>query len=229
MRYTCTTLTLLALFGPNQMPARGNSITTLYSTGQGLPTGVTDPNYTIISAPPGAILNPGGATDTVPPGGRSVGPPAGTQWIGPNISNAFTEPAGNYDFQTEFSLAGFDPSTAIITGAVSSDNTLFDIMLNNVSLGISGGTFTGFLDYTISSGFLPGENTLDFIVTNGPARPINPVALLVSQSGTATAVPEPSSLVPAVIGGVVLGYLYCFRPGQGNLNTAGAPMAPGTP
>ena len=42
--------------GPGQV--RGDSISTLASTGQGLSTGVVDPNFTIVSAPSGATLNP---------------------------------------------------------------------------------------------------------------------------------------------------------------------------
>ena len=169
----------------------------MHSTGEGLPTGVQDPSYTIVAAPSGAILNPGGATDTVPPlPGLYMNPPSGTQWIGPNVNGLLDEPTGNYDYQTTFNLAGFDPATTKITGTVYSDNTLFDIELNGVSLGISGGGLTTPVNYTITSGFSAGINTLDFIVTNvfDPIPP-NPTALLVVQSGIATAVPEPTSIV----------------------------------
>ena len=132
-----------------------------------------------------------------------VGAPAGSQWIGPNIDNMGQEPAGNYDFQTTFSLAGLNPSTAKITALLAADNGIADIKLNGVSQGISGGGFGSLLGLTITSGFLPGKNTLDFIVNNSGG----PTALMVSESGTASPVPEPSSL--AVFGLAALAF--CFR------------------
>jgi PEP-CTERM motif len=200
---------LSAIVGLSQKPARATLIPTVESTGQGLSVGVVDPNFTIVSVPAGATLNPGGATDTIAPiSGFYVAPPVGTQWIGPNLSNIQDEPAGNYDFQTTFSLSGFDPTTAQITGTVYADNSVVDIKLNGVSLGISGGSFSVGVPYTIVGGFLSGTNTLDFIVNNAVASGTNPMALLVSQVGSATAtssaVPEPSSLVLASLGGTLL-------------------------
>src|ERR1700761_2467145 len=49
------------------MAANGDAINTFPSTGEGLPTGVVDPNFTIVSAPTGATLHSDGATDTIPP------------------------------------------------------------------------------------------------------------------------------------------------------------------
>ena len=193
-RYAVVILALVAAPVLGQMPARGDGISTLYGTGQGLPTGVADPNFTIVSAPSGATVNPGGATDTIPPvtSPAYAAAPAGTRWIGPNPDNSVQQPTGNYDFRTTFSLAGLDAATAQITGVVAADNKVADIKLNGVELlGISGGSLSNFLDYKITSGFSSGINTLDFIVNNDSTG--GPAALVVSESGTAS-VPEPSTL-----------------------------------
>jgi hypothetical protein len=193
---------LFTAFGLNQMPARGDGISTLYSTGEALPTGVVDPNYSIVSAPAGATLNRGGATDTIAPvtSPAYAAAPGGAHWIGPNVDNMLQQPTGNYDFQTTFSLAGLDPSTATITGAVAADNGIADIKLNGVSLGISGGSLSSLLNYTITKDFMPGKNTLDFIVNNASSG--GPTALMVSETGSATAAPKPSTF--AVFGLVAL-------------------------
>ena len=202
-RLVLSFVVVLGLPAAGQMSARGDSISTLASTGEGLPTGVVDPNFTIVSAPSGATVNPGGATATIPPVASPayIAASAGTQWIGPNSDNGTQQPTGNYDFRTTFSLAGFDPSTAQITGVVAADNKVADIQLNGVSLGISGGSMNSLLNYTIKTGFSSGTNTLDFIVNNDSTG--GPTALLVSESGTA-AVPEPSALAVFVVAALAL-------------------------
>ena len=60
--------------------------------------------------------------------------------------------------------------------------------------------FGALTPFTISSGFVAGVNTLDFIVPNvgGPS------GLQVQISGTATAVPEPSGFQSALAGGLIV-------------------------
>jgi hypothetical protein len=190
-------LAILALFAASLLghtPARGDGISTLHGTGQGLSTGVVDPNFTIASAPSGAVLKPGGATDTIPPvtSPAYVSPPAGLRWIGPTSDNSVQQPVGNYDFRTTFDLTGLDPATAQVAGSVAADNKVADIKLNGVSLGISGGSLGSMMNFSITKGFSSGINTLDFIVRNDETG--GPAALMVSEIGTASAVPEPSAL-----------------------------------
>jgi PEP-CTERM motif len=193
----------LVIVSGSQMATRGDTISTLASTGEGLSTGVVDPNFTITSAPSGAILNPGGAADTISPiiSPAYAKPSAGTQWIGPNVDNSVSQPVGNYDFRTTFNLSGLDPSTANITGIVAADNNIADIKLNGVSLGIGGSTLSSPLNFTIAGGFLPGKNTLDFIVNNNSTG--GPTALMVSEVGTAS-VPEPSTIAVLGLGALAL-------------------------
>jgi hypothetical protein len=61
-----------------------------------------------------------------------------------------------------------------------------DIRLNGTSTGITAGGFSGWSSFTITSGFVAGLNTLDFVVVNTGSSP-NPTGLRVELSGTAQA------------------------------------------
>jgi hypothetical protein len=68
------------------------------------------------------------------------------------------------------------------------DNTGWDIRLNGVSLGISNNTgFAVFGAFTITSGFVAGSNTLEFVISNAP--PPGPTALRVELYGVAMPLP----------------------------------------
>lgn len=131
-------------------------------------------------------------------GGYPVPPYIGddslSAWIGPNNDPQVDGPVGTYDYRTTFDLTGFYPSTATITGGWSSDNNGLQILLNGVDTGNPGTSFTqfsiGFAPFSITTGFKPGINTLDFLVNNGGG----PTALRVEMTGTATPTPEPGSL-----------------------------------
>jgi hypothetical protein len=154
---------------------------------------------------------PGGTTDIrvrtsaggfpVAPAGPYFGDDAISTWIGPNDDAFLDGPGGLYDYQTTFSLAGYSPGTASITGGWSSDNDGVRILLNGVDTGNPPTSFTqfnaGFAPFNITTGFVPGLNTLDFIVDNGGG----PTALRVEMSGAAT-VPEPTACLLLAVGGV---------------------------
>jgi len=148
-------------------------------------------------------------------------------WIGPNNLGAnnnydFNGPAGYYDYRTIFDLSGLNPATAQLMITWAMDNVGVDVLLNNVSLGQAyppSGT-QGFFgtppSFSVTSGFVQGLNTLDFIVYNVPDNNSdNPVALRIEVSGTASlldsAVPEPLSLGLMGSGLVALGILFRRR------------------
>ncbi len=119
-----------------------------------------------------------------------------SKWISPQPSynNGQTDPAGTYIYQTTFSLAGLNPSTASLVFQLGTDNATTDILLNGVSTGISYGSFSSLSSpFTISSGFVAGTNTLTFDTLNYAGDFGNPGGLRVSISGTAAPVPEPAS------------------------------------
>ena len=103
-----------------------------------------------------------------------------SDWIGPQNPGAsgFSDtddygPAGEYTYETTFTISGLNPGTASITGRFAIDNELVGILLNGSSLGISysnsgGASYGAWHSFTIrpSAGFRNGENTLDFVVNN---------------------------------------------------------------
>ncbi len=190
--------------------AQGAIITTLFNTGVDasgavLPDGtIGDPHYTLTSVPSGSTdirVITSASNFPIPP---YLGDNSLSRWIGPNNDPDLNSPPGNYVYETTFDLTGLNPSTASISGAWSSDNDGVDIKINGVSIGTVATSFTqfssGFAPFTITSGFVSGLNTLEFVIHNGGSAPgdnsgnANPSALRVEMSGTA-AVPEPTSLI----------------------------------
>jgi hypothetical protein len=79
----------------------------------------------------------------------------------PNSSAAAT---GLYRYRTTFNLTGYNISTVNLKfwGIASFDDTFEDVILNGVSKGFTQELF----EHSMTSGFLQGENTIDFVVMN---------------------------------------------------------------
>ena len=211
-------------------PAAAAPITSLYSTGLGAP-GAADPHYALVSAPGGyntAFVVAGNSKFpfdaywaangyTPAPGAPASG------WIAPTADVNTTHPDGYYTYRTTFSLSGFNPATAAITGFLAADNAA-DVYLNGALVAhvyaAGGYTFTptSFSQqaFSINKGFGAGQNTLDFVVYNEVQATGNPTGLRVAMSGTADklalidpiATPEPATLAVFGFGLVGLtGYL----------------------
>jgi hypothetical protein len=184
-------------------------ITTLFDTGVNaaghtLPNGSGgDQHYTLASVPGGTTRLVVHTSESGYPVGPWVGDDALSAWIGPRNDEQLDGPAGIYDYQTTFTLSGFDPATASITGQWSADNQGLNILINGVATGqtANGGSnaFGGFTPFTITSGFVAGVNTIDFLVENDGG----PTGLRVEATGTATPaglIPEPSGLAAIAAG-----------------------------
>lgn len=125
-------------------------------SGNPLPLGSVDPHFVVVENgdSPAVVLDR--------QCGCWVNDSANSLWVwvtsdsSQNVNAIFT-------FKTTFDLTGFDPSTARIDGRVAVDNALDGIKLNGVSLPNPGGGFSSFRPFTITSGFQPGINTLEFI------------------------------------------------------------------
>jgi hypothetical protein len=184
----------------------------IYGTGQAdngtlLADGATEAHYQLLSAPE--------TTDTAAPyvtmqnsfpftPGYWVGDGPNSKWISPHANEndqggGFSDALGDYTYRTTFDLSGYDPSTAVLIGQVSGDNTL-KVLLNGQDTGYTSTNttqYTSLHPLTITSGFVAGPNILDFVVTNTspdlpPPDQRNPTGLRVEFS-TATANPAPAA------------------------------------
>lgn len=150
-----------------------------------LPLGEVDPHYKLIEsadpAYPGPdVLVPSGAP--IPPW---VGDRAGSRWISP--ANGTSILPGNYIYQTTFVLTGFDISTAVINGEWSVDDNGVEVRLNGEPTGVFNNSgFGGMAAFSITTGFIEGTNTLEFVVSNGGAD-ANPHGVRIEMTGNVLA------------------------------------------
>src|SRR6185503_7190318 len=108
-------------------------------------------------------------------------------WIGATNLGSANVAAGNYTFRTTFSLDGFLPETAKLSLAVAADDRLNNVLLNGTSVGISHVGFNALSGvFPVTSGFVPGTNTLDFMAANDGTGP-NPGGFRVLALGTGLA------------------------------------------
>jgi len=151
-----------------------------------------DPHYSVIAAPnPYNTAYTGTGSDTTGPmPWLDDGP--NSRWIGVTPWMAEWRPTGTYTFRTTFDLSGMIPGSATINLSIVADNTC-DVYLNGVHTGITTPfeKFDSFSNYSISSGFINGVNTLDFSIYEPGSTPCG---LRVEMTGYATPVPEPTVL-----------------------------------
>lgn len=178
-----------------------NPITTLFNTGAGIAEGQIDLHYSLLAGPtcaPGNCNAYAMVTDgfPIPPYFPNT---STSKWIEPLGGNVDTSLVGTYIYRTTFSLTGFHPATAVLTGGWATDNAGVDILLNGLSLGFSTEPdqfVRGLAAFAITNGFENGLNTLDFVVANWPTNGSrNPTALRVELEGTAIVNPEPTTLL----------------------------------
>ncbi len=138
------------------------------ANGNELGGGHSDPHYTVIG--PGI---PGGGSaavlsaSSIYPGW--VADDAHSAWVGWKDSGD-TSPYGYYTYQLTFNMAGLDPSTASLSGLWAADQYGYVTLNGNTtSVSVADGNWDASAhpnlnNFTISSGFVSGTNTLDFVV-----------------------------------------------------------------
>lgn len=199
-------ITLAAIFSTN---VSALTITDLYNTGVDdsgalLANYANDTHYDIISAPAGFT-----GTDWALPAGYPIGPwvanDSNSRWISPNATYG-VGPIGSYTYRTTFNLAADAILSSVsIIGKWATDDPGPNIRINGIVTGEYSPTFTSYDNFSITSGFQIGLNTIDFLVYNHGG----PTGLRVDDMiGTydATSVPEPSSLALLGLGLAGIGF-----------------------
>jgi len=139
------------------------------ASGAVLEDGLEDPHYQLTT-------NPNNPEVTVPVVHDSTifpivtGPwlanTALSKWISPEF-NTVGSAGGDYVYRTSFDLTGFDPASAVILGGWATDNAGTGIRLNGQATGLENSAQFGVLTpFTVTTGFNPGINTLEFLVNN---------------------------------------------------------------
>jgi hypothetical protein len=159
-----------------------------------------DPHYKLITVPGGTTVLRIAAFENLFPIPPWTGTNTVSRWIGPNSDAELNSPIGDYEYQTFFDLTGLNPATASLSGLWTTDDFGLDILINGVSTGNTSMFYTSVTPFTISSGFVAGQNELIFRVHNIGG----PEGLRVEISGTADVLkgddrtvhqPEPASML----------------------------------
>ncbi|MBI5385275.1 MAG: lamin tail domain-containing protein [Verrucomicrobia bacterium] len=162
------------------------AITTLFNTGVNsnktvLAAGNTDPHYLLTAGAQGTV-GTGAVVQLNHP--NWLANDTASSWIGVVNNGSTGVNEGNYSYRTTFSLDGFIPSAVRLNVVVAADNSVSSVLLNGASTGIS---FVGFGAWSgttvLSSGFVAGTNTLEFLTVNDPATP-NPHGFRALLSGS---------------------------------------------
>ncbi len=187
-------------------PIAGLFGTGLSAAGAPLADGAVDPHYSLIQTPDPTRYPTGNAI--VEDGTRSpisdgtwLFNTATSKWIGPEFytNNAPGTPP-EYVYRYILNLAGYDPATAELHGYWATDNTGI-IYFNENPTGNTCSGFASLTAFSITSGFVPGINFLDFHVGNGGTGFTG--LRVETLAGTAqSGVPEPATLTLLALGGL---------------------------
>jgi hypothetical protein len=133
--------------------------------GNALPGGQADPHYFVVEHGTQAVVY---SANNLFPGWVPDKPTSG--WIG-WIDDALPGNYGVYTYRTTFMLSGGQAATATIKGAWIADQ-YGHIVLNGQPTGqsVPDSNWDKTIDpngtpFAVTSGFVPGENALDFVVT----------------------------------------------------------------
>jgi hypothetical protein len=165
---------------PAQLPITINSGAD--DTGAPLATYAVDPHFTLISSADPRF--PGPLTEVVddtlfPIATGNWIASATSKWIAPQgnqdylISPDYGDAVGDYTYRVTFDLTGYDPELVRLAGQWTADSVGIDILINGASTGFSISTnllvpLQWWHSFAISTGFVQGTNTLDFVVQRLP-------------------------------------------------------------
>jgi hypothetical protein len=158
------------------------------STGAPLAVGAIDPHYVLTSTD---AMRPGPNAPVLTPNPAWAPNTAGSRWIGAAADGQGANLA--YTYTVTFTLAGVNPATAVLTGTWACDDSCA-LELNGTQVASRAAPAYGSTaPFTVPAGtlaFLPGTNTLAFVVTNSGGGPtgLQVVSLSIAASCTTDAV-----------------------------------------
>lgn len=200
MRLFTLTILVLTLQFAGQLsstlavPIVGLRNTGLDAAGNYLAANALDGNYTVISSPIGSFT-PVATDDTLYPFPFWVANnPTASRWIGTSAQSS-DGPNGTYIYRTSFNLPANATST-VISGLWGTDDPGLDIVINGNSTGQVSAGFTSLVGFSVTSGFVTGLNTLDFVLANTGG---GPTGLRVDRIQGNYNIPEPASLLLAAL------------------------------
>ena len=183
---------LLSVASASQAAVIGIYNTGVDSSGATLPAGFSDPHWSVDWTSTSAkVLSPGSSFS-----GGWLPNDSTSAWIG-KFDDSTQGPAG-YTFNQTFSLAGFNPTTAVLSGVWYGDDSTSLILNGHVfaSTGYSAGSGTPFTINDAQGWFKAGQNTLS-VRMDWSDQVIDGVRVVVS--GIATPVPEPSTVITGTL------------------------------
>lgn len=201
---TALALAAALLAAPAQAANPGPFGTGLDASGALLAQNAVDPHYTIVGSSvfgPAAYAKLSGAPID---NGAWVNDSAASAWLVPDTDFFFLDQAGITDsitYRTTFDLSAFSAPGWRIDGRWAADDSGLTIRLNGVVVpGTAVAQADRWTGFSITSGILPGLNTLEFTTFST----VSPTGLRVEM--TTTPVPEPTTwlLMAAGLGVVAL-------------------------
>lgn len=168
--------------------------------------GLTDTHWSIVSS-----TSPGFAGQQAKTyfNGAYAANDANSRWV--SLTGNGTPVNNTTLYRLTFDLTGLDATTAAITGRWGVDNS-GSIFLNGASTGISHSGFSSLVNFSISSGFVAGLNTLDVQVVDFGVVTAFRVDDLAGTADVASTAPEPVNWAMLLVGFAGLGGALRRRP-----------------
>ena len=157
------------------------------ASGAPLTDGAMDLHWQLVQSADPGYPGPSAFAVIAPPGAWMPNGPS-SAWTAPNSSGVSV--AGTFIYRATFFLDTLDASTAELAGNWVADNLGLDVILNGNSLGLTtSGVLGAFSPFLVTSGLVPGLNTLDLVVTNPPGSGVNYTGLRAELRGVAMPLP----------------------------------------
>jgi hypothetical protein len=189
-----TLVLALAILRSSASPAFYN--TGVDSNSQQLPGGSPDPHYQLRQVIPGGYTGSTNWSPAITMQSSIAWPqwlqPPDARWIYIADAANLGQDWGTYEYMTTFDLTGYDPSTAVLAGKCAVDQYGSIYLNSNLVATLPDGNWNNNLtSFSITSGFVPGTNTLAFYIR----QPDGGDGMIVSGASlTATALPQPTTI-----------------------------------